>query len=147
MYLLSGYVLCAGIWAAAANMGLSPRILQPWFVNGVSVHDKVIHFLVVGGFAVVLARAYGKLGWRAGLCWVAAMATAALLATFEELTNLLTPYRNFSILDLAADYSGILLLTGLVWGIERGVRSAAGRPASRGAEPTAAALGMFSEPA
>ncbi|MEM9186692.1 MAG: hypothetical protein AAGB00_09380 [Planctomycetota bacterium] len=113
MYLLASYVAFAGCWTLAADMGLAPRF--PLVINGVGVGDKIIHFVVVGGFALVLSRALCRHGWRPARGVFAGMAIAATLATLEELTNLLTPYRGFSRLDLVANYSGIVCLTTLGW--------------------------------
>ena len=139
MLALSAYVLVAAAWALAADFGA--KVGLPLTINGVFVGDKVVHFLVVGGFAVVAARALRDFGWRKASALKAGMAAAAILATVEELTNLLTPHRGFSLLDLVADYAGVIVFAAIWWAAGR-VRWARSRPA-----PIVDPLTMVSRPA
>ncbi|MEN1679036.1 MAG: VanZ family protein [Planctomycetota bacterium] len=113
MYVLAAFVSLVSTWTLAANVGVAPRFAR--MLGGPGVGDKVIHFAVVGGFALVLAHALKSLGFHARRALLTGMAIAATLATLEEFSNLLTPYRSFSTLDLVADYAGVLTLGGGAW--------------------------------
>jgi hypothetical protein len=119
MYLLVIYTLFAGSWAVAANFGAPHDI--PVSFNGVYIGDKIVHFAVVGLFALVLQRALWRSGVQAerSLLW-SALITASLCAV-EELSNLLTPHRTFSFADYAADLAGIMVMLAYGWLI--GIRS------------------------
>lgn len=138
MYLLSAYILAAGTWAIAADFGAAKGL--PLTINGVFVGDKVLHFLVVGGFALVLSRAIRLLGGRPVRSLLIGMAIAAVLATLEEFTNALTPHRNFSTLDMLANYSGILAM-GLVGRVTMFRRPAANGVAGEVIEAAASLVG------
>ena len=73
--------------------------------------DKLCHFLLVGGLALMVNWALGGRqivlgggGWGGGTVLV------ALLATVEEASQAFVPVRTCSWWDLGANYAGILLL-------------------------------------
>jgi hypothetical protein len=119
MYLLVIYTLFAGSWAVAANFGAPHDI--PVSFNGVFVGDKIVHFVVVGLFALVLQRALWRLGMQAERSLVLSAIITVSLCAVEELSNLLTPHRTCSFADYAADLAGITVM--LTYGWLVGIRS------------------------
>jgi hypothetical protein len=119
MYVLVIYTLFAGSWAVAANFGAPHDI--PVSFNGVYVGDKIVHFAVVGLFALVLQRALWRSGVQAERSMVLSALLTASLCAVEELSNLLTPHRTCSFADFAADCAGILVMLSFGWLI--GMRS------------------------
>ncbi|MEO1498682.1 MAG: VanZ family protein [Planctomycetota bacterium] len=113
MLLLAAYTTIVGAWAMAANAGAAHGL--PLYVQGVFVGDKVVHFVVVGLFALVVARAIRLRGCRAWQSLLAGMAIAVVLATIEEATNALTPHRSCSLLDIVADVAGVATLGAVAW--------------------------------
>jgi hypothetical protein len=119
MYLLVIYTLFAGSWAVAANFGAPHDI--PVSFNGVYIGDKIVHFAVVGLFALVLQRALWRAGVQAERSLLLSGLITASLCALEELSNLLTPHRTFSFADYAADCAGMIVMMSYGWLI--GMRS------------------------
>lgn len=73
--------------------------------------DKLLHACFAGVLALLLNITLLRL--QSGRRW-RVLATGTLLAaavcTAEEATNLMTPYRGCELLDLVANYTGILLI-------------------------------------
>ncbi|TWT43323.1 VanZ family protein [Botrimarina hoheduenensis] len=113
MFLLATFSSLVATWTYAANHGAAHGL--PLWIGGVFVGDKVVHFLIVGLFAVLVARAIRRHGYRPATSLLAGMAIAAILATIEEATNALTPHRTCSVADLLADYAGIVTLSAVAW--------------------------------
>ena len=74
--------------------------------------DKVLHFLVYAGLAVLMHRSWRlkRAGAGSQSGWAkATVLTAGGWAIFDELHQLAIPGRDFELLDLAADAAGILV--------------------------------------
>ena len=93
---------------ALADLGL-----MSWFREYASQYpgiDKAIHFFLVGGLSWVLIFAFDAKRlflWGSSL-FVGTIVTIALV-TLEESSQLLIDARRFELLDLLADYLGILV--------------------------------------
>jgi len=66
--------------------------------------DKLGHFALFGGLALVLNVSLACRAWRG---WLIGSGVVALVATLEEWSHSWIPHRNFDLLDLAANYAGI----------------------------------------
>ena len=93
---------------ALADLGL-----MSWFREYASQYpgiDKTIHFFLVGGLSWVLIFAFNarRLFLRGSSLFVGTIVTIALV-TAEESPQLLMDARRFELLDLLADYFGILV--------------------------------------
>jgi VanZ family protein len=91
-----------------ANMGVTGRVLG--FIYEFPGGDKIGHLLLMGTFSLLLNLSLA--GRRLRLPYGSpplGSAIALALVTGEELTQLLFKYRTFSLVDLCADYAGILL--------------------------------------
>ena len=93
---------------ALADLGL-----MSWFREYAGEYpgiDKAIHFFLVGGLSWVLIFAFNAKRlflWESSL-FVGTIVTIALV-TLEESSQLLIDARRFELLDLLADYLGILV--------------------------------------
>ena len=105
------------------DSGPDPRLLR--FMERFPLADKVGHFFLMGSLSLLLDLALGAreldvLGWRVprGSLWIAS------LVTLEELTQIFIPHRTFDLLDLAADFGGILVAAAIVsrWRAHRPLR-------------------------
>ncbi|MDH3717540.1 MAG: hypothetical protein OES79_05405 [Planctomycetota bacterium] len=102
--LLFGLV-CAGI-IVSANIGAA----RPMFLalKQVPFADKIAHFSLVGILSLLLNSALGAATVRvAGQTLLKGNAFLVVLATVEELSNLIQPCRGFSLADLLFNYLGI----------------------------------------
>jgi len=87
--------------------------LMSWFreyANQYSGIDKAVHFILVGGLSWVLILVFDAkrlLFWGSSL-FVGTIVTFSLV-TLEECSQLLIATRRFELLDLLADYLGILV--------------------------------------
>ncbi len=102
--LLFGMV-CGGI-VAAANLPMT----RPCFLalKAVPFADKLAHFCLVGILAFLLNSALGAVTVRvAGQLMLKGNLFLVALATVEELSNLIQPFRGFSLGDLFFNYLGI----------------------------------------
>ena len=103
-----GYCLFILLVVALADLGL-----MSWFREYASQYpgiDKPIHFFLVGGLSWVLIFAFNAKRlflWGSSL-FVGTIVTTALV-TLEESSQLLIDARGFELLDLLADYLGILV--------------------------------------
>ncbi len=72
--------------------------------------DKVLHFILVGGLSWVLIFAFNakRLNLLGSSLYAGTILTLALV-TLEECSQLLIATRRFELLDLLADYLGILV--------------------------------------
>lgn len=90
-----------------ADRGTLPPIAD--LVRRTPGGDKIAHFLLIGLLAFLAEMATGVARFRIlGLRIPAAGLIIATLVTAEEVSQLWFPNRTFSLLDLAADYAGIL---------------------------------------
>lgn len=81
------------------------------YVNAYGELDKVIHFLMYGGLALVVNSALVRRSRGVGVRTIATGTIIVLFAaTIEEFSNKLVPCRGWSLGDLTANYMGILLL-------------------------------------
>ena len=106
-WLALAFALLLAAIVVAADRGVLPGVVQQLyaFPGG----DKVGHFLLMGGFALVATLALPRPVARAGLA--ASVPLGALvvlvLVTLEEASQARFPGRTLSALDLAASYAGI----------------------------------------
>ncbi|OQX17129.1 MAG: hypothetical protein BWK76_10580 [Desulfobulbaceae bacterium A2] len=92
-----------------ADLGALPRVVRA--VCNFPGGDKLGHFLLMGTLALLLNRALPgrKVGvWGRSFGW-GTVAVAALVVP-EEFSQLAMTQRTFSLMDLVADYLGILVL-------------------------------------
>ena len=87
--------------------------LMSWFREYASQYpgiDKAIHFILVGGLSWVLIFAFNakRMNLLGSSLYVGTILTFALV-TLEECSQLLIATRRFELLDLLADYLGILV--------------------------------------
>jgi VanZ family protein len=79
-----------------------------FFVNSIPTLDKVLHFLMYGGMALLANAALSR---RPRWSLIGAIATGSIIvmivSTIEEYSNTFTPCRSWSLSDLAANYLGI----------------------------------------
>ncbi len=71
--------------------------------------DKVGHFLLIGGMAFFLNLALRARTFRwLGRSWLLGSALVAVAFTLEEVSQRFIASRSFDLVDLAADFAGIL---------------------------------------
>jgi VanZ family protein len=120
-----GYASVLVVFLLLADIG-TLRPAGRW-VNAHPPLDKLIHFLMYGGLALLVNAALAQ---RTRWSLVRAIATGsivvAIASTVEEYSNLLTIARGWSLGDIAANYLGIICL-----GILPLVGSASQRSASQ----------------
>lgn len=100
-------VTIACIVALADTHNLGPLI---WLVSLVPYGDKVCHFLLMGGFCACTVLALGWSGERSprrALMWGTAAVSAVVV--IEEISQRWIEGRTFDLIDLAADFGGILV--------------------------------------
>jgi len=79
------------------------------FITSHKGFDKIGHFLLIGGTAFLLNIALGLKQWRAfGRGWLVGSILVAIVFTLEEFSQRWFASRTFDLVDLAADYVGIL---------------------------------------
>lgn len=110
LFVVLAVVVGYNIWSA--DNGVSNALLD--WVSHVRHGDKYAHFFLYGGLAFLLHVALQGRAWRiAGV----ALPVAALLVLgfglFEELSQLHSPRRQFSGMDLAANLAGVVVFTAL----------------------------------
>ena len=80
------------------------------FIRSVPGGDKSGHFLLMGGFTFLLNLSLSCRVVRiAGKPFLIGSIVALTLIFVEELSQRFIPYRTFDLLDLAADYLGVLV--------------------------------------
>lgn len=97
--------------------------LLPGELNEIPFSDTIGHFALFGLAAYLADRALGRRRVHA-LGWALALGPLAVagFAVVDELLQLLSPVREFDLVDLAAGLSGVLL-AGLLSGVARGCSS------------------------
>lgn len=104
---------------AAVLTSLAATLLSPgWFrlVHHLPGGDKTGHFLIMGTvtFLVTLAFATARVrGRRLGV--LGCVLAVGAVVTVDELLQLLFPSRSFSLLDLLANWLGILFFGAAAW--------------------------------
>ena len=105
----------AVLWLAVVGLIIfcaDRRLLQPFFgfITSHPGFDKIGHFCLIGGTCFLLNLALGLRTWPAfGRRWLIGSIVVAVAFTIEEFTQMWFPSRSFDLLDLAADYAGILV--------------------------------------
>jgi VanZ family protein len=104
-----GYTAALIVLLLLADFGVLRPLGQ--FVNSVPTLDKLLHFLMYGGMALLANAALSR---RPRWSLIGAIATGSIgvviVSTVEEYSNLFTPCRAWSLTDLAANYLGIACL-------------------------------------
>lgn len=126
LFVLLALVVIAFIWIA--DNGVSNAALD--WLRGVRHGDKYVHFLVYGALAFLLHLMLQGRCWRV---WRIAIPVAAMLVLgfgfAEEVTQLALPRRQFSLMDLACNFAGVVVFTALaqltLWWIGRSRKSVA----------------------
>jgi hypothetical protein len=105
--LTAGFGLfCLGVIVLANFSATYPMFIAS--VRQLPGGDKTAHFLLVGVLALLLNSAMNAATVRvAGLTFLKGNLILVLLATLEELSNLIQPGRTYSLLDLQFNYLGI----------------------------------------
>ena len=126
------FALCLVVLIGVVDAGwFRSEVLRA--VAAVPGGDKSLHFLLVGGMALLLNWSWGAAHWRAGPLRIQqGSVVVALVCTLEELSQLFVRARAFDLEDLAYDYAGILLLGQLGAGLHAIGRRRAARGSSRG---------------
>jgi hypothetical protein len=91
-----------------ADIGLAPQLLN--FIHSVPCGDLLGHFLLLGTLSLLVNLSTGAQTIRlAGAGVLLGSIVIAAIATLEECSQLWLEHRSFSLLDLAANYAGIIL--------------------------------------
>jgi len=88
-------LMLLGVWVATVKLD---------FPSGISINDKLIHVVVFFGFAFLMDLTSSRHPF-----WLWKGLPLLLYGAGIEVLQYFTPFRSFSILDLAADFFGILL--------------------------------------
>lgn len=107
--LLIGYSTVLSVVAVLADTGVLNPLLEE--LATYPLGDKIVHFLLVGTFALLLNMAVG-MKLKTGILGKVLPGTllALAIATGEECSNLLVVSRTYCLSDLVANYLGILCL-------------------------------------
>lgn len=90
------------------------------FIRSIPGGDKVGHFLFMGMLALLLNLALACRVVRvAGRTFLIGTIVALTLITIEEISQRFIPYRTFDLVDLIADYSGVIIFSALAVVIRR----------------------------
>lgn len=108
-YLVASYVLAVASLALLVDSGNLPAV--PQFLDRTPMGDKVAHFALAGGLALLTNLMLVQRHWRPFFSnlTTGTLAVAAIV-TLEEASNYVTPHRTCSALDLVANYTGILVV-------------------------------------
>jgi VanZ family protein len=112
----------------AADTGWLPRLVER--VHDLPFCDKVLHFLLFGGLALVANLAFASRGRRSlARAIVIGSILALIVATAEEYSNRYFVRRDWSLGDLTANYLGVVCLGMLpIWSRQLFSRSASDEP-------------------
>lgn len=120
-WITTGFAIFLLLIVIGVNLGLDLAVFH--LVYEIPFGDKVSHFFLTGLFSFFL-----NLTLRADRLRISSLrvqkGTLIVLAvvTLEEISQIFFIYRNFSLLDLAFDYTGILLF-GYLAGVLVSIRS------------------------
>lgn len=89
------FLLVFGAWVATRKLE---------FPSGISMNDKLIHLIVFFGFALLMDLATSRHPF-----WLWKGLPLIFYGALIEVMQYFSPDRTFSLLDLAADFSGIVL--------------------------------------
>lgn len=91
----------------AANQGMIPMW---WAFRRLSWADKLGHFVLIGGLALLVNLALGARRWRLGrMSGLQGSLWISVVVVVEEISQYWMTYRAFELADLAADFLGILV--------------------------------------
>ncbi len=88
-------LMLLGLWVATIELEFPPSF---------SVNDKIIHAAVFFGFALLADLASSRHPF-----WLWKGLPLLMYGLLVELLQYFTPFRSFSMLDILADFSGVLL--------------------------------------
>ena len=109
LLLLTGiFTITLACIVIVADIGMGPQLLN--FVHSVPGGDLLGHFLLLGTLSLLVNLSLGAQTFHlAGVGVLTGSLIIALIATLEECSQLWLDHRSFSLLDLAANYAGIIL--------------------------------------
>jgi VanZ family protein len=104
-----GYAVGIFVFLLLADFGrLNPVISV---LAGYRHLDKVVHFFLYGSFALVVNLALASWpNWSFARAITTGSMIVLIASTVDEFSNLLVPQRDWSLVDLAANYLGIVIL-------------------------------------
>jgi len=88
-------LMILGLWVATSKLE---------FDTSFNISDKIIHAVVFFGFAMLLDLSSSRHPF-----WLWKGLPLLAYGVFVEVLQYFTPYRSFSVLDMVADFSGIML--------------------------------------
>ena len=88
-------LMILGIWVATKKLEFPPDL---------NVNDKLIHIVVFFGFAVLVDLSSSRKPF-----WLWKGLPLLIYGVAIEVMQYFTPFRSFSIMDMVADFAGILL--------------------------------------
>lgn len=88
-------LMLLGIWVATEKLDFPPEV---------DINDKVIHVIVFFGFAVLIDLASSREPF-----WLWKGLPLLSYGVGVEVMQYFTPFRSFSVLDMVADFAGILI--------------------------------------
>ncbi len=101
------FVALLGVIVYLANT----KSLPTRWLQVIPYGDKLMHFLLMGSFAFVANLGCRNRRWRfLNLSWLRGSVCVAVVVTLEEFSQQFANARSFDLVDLLADYLGILLL-------------------------------------
>jgi hypothetical protein len=119
-----GYIAVLATISLAAYLRLLPRESGPLSLPHV---DTVLHFVFLGGASYLSHRALGGRREQVGPLGVPlGPFIVALVSVFDECFQAFVPVRTFSLLDMAANLSGVVTFG---WLAERAIRAQGERAA------------------
>ena len=101
-----------GLFCVTIILAANFQIGQPVFiaVHSFPLGDKIAHFLLVGCLAMLLNTAMNAATVRLGpVIFLRGSLILYVLTTLEEMSNLLQPYRSFSLGDMLFNCLGIFV--------------------------------------
>jgi len=88
-------LMLLGIWVATKKLDFPPEV---------NVNDKLIHIVVFFGFAVLVDLASSRKPF-----WLWKGLPLLVYGIGIEVMQYFTPFRSFSVMDMVADFAGILI--------------------------------------
>ncbi|WP_353572316.1 hypothetical protein [Candidatus Albibeggiatoa sp. nov. BB20] len=110
------YVLLIFIIIMLANFGMLPPISL--LLLKLPYSDKILHFLLIGGLAFMVNYSLKCSAWHIGN-WpiLKGSVFVAIVITLEECSQYFQVNRSFDLIDLAANYAGIIAFSFLSLGV------------------------------
>lgn len=107
-WLALAFAVLLGIIVLIADLGLGGKTLA--FLYALPYGDKIGHFTLFGILSLLVSLGYPTERTRVWLLPILKSSLILLaLITFEEITQIPLVNRNFSLLDLSADFAGVYL--------------------------------------